>query len=188
MKWRNHIFYFLLILIAVAVFFGFKNAIVGGGMDKDGKFIWWLIYDKSLRTPLFTAFLTLGSFLLALKTNIVQRLQAAYESAEHENNYMLLRETNRNALYYGGLSRLAQALALNVASAIVASISQMAFGFVGTPWATSLCFTTAAVTLGLSLYLWLQIVMAHRDWFDSIEKKKRAEIDAKESKGAKKTE
>jgi hypothetical protein len=175
-------FYALFGVFALLAFFGFKTAIVSGGVNPDKVLKWIDVYERSLRIPLFTAFLTLGSFLLALKTNIIQRLQAAYDCEEYETLYLLSRETRPDAPYYGGLSRLAQALSLNVASSLITSISQMSFGFVGVPWAVAICFTMAALTLGLSLYLWLQIVLAHRVWFRTIEIKKQDEIAKKEGK------
>ncbi len=142
---------------------------------KDGN-LWAKAYQDYARTPLFTAFITLGSFLLTLKTTILQRLREAYETDDYRDRYLRLRETLPKARYYGSLERLSLALATNVGFALTTSLLQMSFGFVRAAWSVAICIGFAVVSLFLVLFLTVQMFLAHREWFDKIEKEQQDKL------------
>lgn len=126
-------------------------------------------YQTSARTPIFSGFVTLGSFLLTLKTTIIQRLKDAYDTDEYADKFLELRAKHKDLLYYGSLSNLGTALAANICLSLSTSAVQMTLGFVKHPVAISICIGFAATTLGLVLYLTVQMSLAHKDWFRKIE-------------------
>lgn len=136
-------------------------------------------YIGSARTPLFTAFLTLGSFLLTLKTSILQRLREGYDTKSHEETYLSYRRNlkrGKPARYYQGLCDLSFALAAAMGSSIVTSLLQVTMGFVKSPWSTAICVGTAAFSAATVLILNVAIFRAHKQWVEYIEKEKEKTI------------
>jgi hypothetical protein len=126
-------------------------------------------YQKSARASVFTAFVTLGSFLLTMKTNMLQRLKEAFDSPHHEAVYRQHRAANSGAKYYAGLGRMSRALAACVPMALVSSALQMTLGWCANRWLFALCVAAPTITLCFVLYLWFEISQAHRMWLDKIE-------------------
>ncbi|MDQ8201492.1 hypothetical protein QEH54_00640 [Pelagicoccus sp. SDUM812003] len=124
---------------------------------------------------MFTGFLTLGSFLLTLQTGIIQRLKEAYESTDHARKIRQLRDKGKEVRYYGSLERVGIALSTNVILALTTSLSQMTLGFVQTNWSTAICVGLGFTTIALVVYLTVQLVLAHHQWFKKIEAEKSPE-------------
>jgi hypothetical protein len=134
------------------------------------------IYSSNARTPLFTAFVTLGSFLLTLKTTILQRLKEGFDSPEHEKRYLYVVANGIVGDYYASLFRMSSAIATCVVLSLISSLGQMTIGFIRGKWSFALCVAFPATTLLAVLYLWLQIVSAHTLWLKSIETKKQSDL------------
>jgi hypothetical protein len=143
------------------------------------------IYMGNARIPMFTAFLTLGSFLLTLQTAIIQRLKDAYDNEDYKNRYLNLVHQGDDEPYYGSLNRLSKALSLNVILALCASGAQMTLGFVQSVWSTSICVALGATALILVIFLTAQMMMAHNEWFVKIEKEKKRQLQAEKEKAEK---
>ena len=133
-------------------------------------------YEKNARTPIFTAFVTLGSFLLTLKTTILQRLKDGFDCEEHKENYLYASANGGKDGYYHSLCNMSQALALTVVLALLSSACQMTLGFLATPITFGICASLPMATLGVLLFLWWQITGAHQLWLKSIEEKKQQEL------------
>jgi hypothetical protein len=133
---------------------------------------WINLYYTQARIPMFTGFLTLGSFLLTLQTAIIQRLKDAYDSADHARKIDQLRAKGKSVRYYGSLERVGIALSTNVILALLTSLLQMSLGFVQTIWSTAICTAFGLTTIFLVIYLTIQLVLAHHQWFKKIEEEK----------------
>lgn len=133
---------------------------------------WVALYYTQARIPMFTGFLTLGSFLLTLQTAIIHRLKEAYDSADHARKIEQLRAKGKNIRYYGSLERVGIALSTNVIMALFTALLQMSLGFVQATWSTAICTAFGLTTLLLVIYLTIQMVLAHQQWFKKIEEDK----------------
>jgi hypothetical protein len=133
---------------------------------------WVALYYTQARIPMFTGFLTLGSFLLTLQTAIIHRLKEAYDSADHARKIGQLRAKGKSVRYYGSLERVGVALSTNVILALVTALLQMSLGFVQTVWSTAICSAFGLTALLLVIYLTIQMVLAHQQWFKKIEEDK----------------
>lgn len=147
-------------------------------------------YKTGARTPLFTAFLTLGSFLLTLKTTILQRLREGYDTEDHEKIYCyhvrqekesaaLSGRTPKPRKYYQGLHDLSVALSLGMTTTIISSLLQVTLGFFGELWSTVICVGVAAFAALTVLYMTWHIFLAHQQWIGFIEKAKQDSISKK---------
>lgn len=133
-------------------------------------------YATTIRAPVFSALLTVGSFLLTLKTAILQRLKEGFDSAAHRENYLLFKKKNPDAEYYSSLRNMSVALSACIVLAFLGAAAQFSLGFVCHPIATAICLTAGITTLIMLIYLWMQIAGAHRLWLDGIEDAKQKEL------------
>lgn len=165
----------LAVLIAAACF-GLALAIRAGGWA-GGEWIWIKTYREVLRIPLFSAFLTVGSFLLTLQATILLRIKEIYDDEEYETdwkNFQMQEEAEGRIVksgYYDPLRNLGIALLANVLLSLCSAVLQVTLGFIPAPWAVGMCLGFAAVTLGLLLFLWWQIAVNLVRWFAAIERK-----------------
>src|SRR5262245_5570354 len=132
--------FFAILLISLLVLVGGATAALTSSAPTgpEGN-LWITAYASFARTPLFSGFLTLGSFLLTLKTAILQRLKDAYDSSEYQTLYLRLRVTCPKAKYYGSLERLSIALATNIGLSFLTAVLQLTLGFTKFPIAIGTC-------------------------------------------------
>jgi hypothetical protein len=113
------------------------------------------IYDKKLQVPLFTGFLTLGSFLLTLKTFVIVKLkEELYDSIAYKERIKKNRLLQPDLESYAPLSRLAKFLVYTVILALITSVAQMTIGFLPYRIASAVCISFATTTLMLVIYAW----------------------------------
>jgi hypothetical protein len=127
------------------------------------------VYQTKLQVPIFTGCLTIGSFLLTLKTLILLRLkEGLYDRPEYERIFRNQLALDAKLVYYGPLSRLGDALILSVFLAMTCAVCQLSLGFVRSVYAVSICLGLAVSTIGLVLFCWYQIRRNLRRWFEVI--------------------
>ena len=135
-------------------------------------------YAENMRTPLFTGFLTIGAFLLTLKTFIIIKLkEGLYDSEAYQKHLDVMRNLNPEISSYGPLSRLSEFLIYCVFSALITSVLQFSIGFIPTNLASAICISTAISTILVVFFALWQIKNILDQWFKSLEedaKKKRA--------------
>ena len=169
-------FLIILAVLTSAVCVGLTFAINAGGWA-GGEWIWIKTYREVLRIPLFSAFLTVGSFLLTLQATILLRIKEIYDDEEYEadwKNFQMQEEVEGRVVksgYYDPLRNLGIALLANVLLALCSAFLQVTLGFIPAPWAVGTCLGFAAMTLGLLLFLWWQIAVNLVRWFAVIERK-----------------
>jgi len=128
------------------------------------------IYDQKVQLAFFTAFLTIGSFLLAMKAFILVRLRDdVYKHDEYRKRYLDQNNNIYRGDYYQGLVELGHLLVVSVVTAFLASISQITIGF-STIYEIKLIAPSLGIgVLTLVLIDWLFVYLNLRDWFNFIE-------------------
>jgi len=124
---------------------------------------------------LFTGFLTIGGFLLTLKTFVlVQLKKELYENDYYKQRLNDKRLLNPNLSLYGPLNRLGYLLVLCVLAALTTAVAQLSVGFIPSRYAAAFCIAVAAGTLALVFQAWYEIKCNLTTWFEYLE-----EIDKK---------
>jgi hypothetical protein len=127
-------------------------------------------YEKNLRGSLFAGFLTLGSFLLSLKTGIVIKLkEGIYDKDAYRAEVATARHGNRKISYYGPLQRMSRVLALSVLLSLTTATLQLSVGLYQSWIAAAICLATAAAAITFLLCSYALIQLALRDWFARLE-------------------
>ena len=129
------------------------------------------LYETKLQTPLFTGFLTIGGFLLTLKTFVLIKLkESLYGSDFYQSELEDKRHLNPNLSTYGPLSRLGHFLIFSVVGALITATSQLSIGFIHHRIAAAICITFAATTLLVVFKAWWEIRKNLAAWFDLLER------------------
>lgn len=127
-------------------------------------------YEKNMRSSLFAGFLTLGSFLLTLKTGIVIKIkEGLYDNVKYQERIIERRKLNATLTVFGPLRRLAKLLSLSVISALVTAASQLTIGLIPNWIATATCLSMATLALSILLSAFCLIQSNLTDWFDLME-------------------
>lgn len=135
-------------------------------------------YATKLQTPLFTGFLTLGSFLLAIKTGILIKLkEGLYDKPEYKKLVKQKQAINSNITLYGPLTRFGNFLIYCVLCSLITSFYQITIGFISHRAVATIGISLAAVTAILVFYAWWLIRENLNQWFEMLE-----DIDAEDKK------
>jgi len=129
----------------------------------------WNLHEAygKIQGALFTGFLTIGGFLLTLKTFIlVQLREKLFDSADYKAHYARIKELDPTASLYGPLKNLGTFLLYSVVFSIVTSVAHLTVGFIPSQYAAVFCLSLSFCTLSLVLRAWLAIRKSLRIWFD----------------------
>lgn len=139
-------------------------------------------YSKKLQIPLFTGFLTVGSFLLALKTGLLIKLkEGLYDTKAYHSLVVEQRQINPNLSFYGPLTRLGKFLVVTVVSALSTSFLQITLGWIPFKVVAAIAMATALTTSVMVIICWYYIRGNLNYWFRAMEKEAEKKID--EEKG-----
>jgi uncharacterized membrane protein (DUF485 family) len=131
-------------------------------------------YSKKMQTPLFTGFLTLGGFLLSLKTFILIKLkEGLYDHKQYQELVKQKQSLNPKYTHYGPLSRLSHFLVHSVLLALLTSFFQFSVGFVKSNIVAAIGMSLAVTTITVVLLAWWNIRENLNCWFEMLEKEKR---------------
>lgn len=133
-------------------------------------------YGKNLRGSLFTGFLTLGGFLLSLKTFIVVNMKKeVFDTEDYRAEWeeqKKLDKASKMGPRFEPLRYLSATLFLSIASCVITSVLQLTLGLAETFWAAMICLWAALVSvLFLLRSLWLIRINLNR-MFDFLDAKK----------------
>lgn len=132
------------------------------------------IYEVKLQVPFFTGFLTLGSFLLTLKTFVIMKLkESLYDSECYQERVRKQRILKPDLAAYNPLNNLATFLIYAVIMAVLTAGAQITIGFLPFNIAAAICISLAITTLFLVLIAWWNIKKNLSDLFDIWEKQSR---------------
>ena len=127
-------------------------------------------YSKKMQIPLFTGFLTLGGFLLTLKTFVLIKLkEELYGSDKYRERHAERKLLNPDISYYGPLSRLGNFLIQSVLLALLTSFYQFTFGFVKCDIIAAIGLALAFTTSTIVLFAWWNIRQNLNYWFELLE-------------------
>lgn len=145
-------------------------------------------YQEKMRASLFAGFLTLGSFLLSLKTGIVIKIKEnVYDKTGYQEKVDKAQASGVNTTVYAPLRRLSKLLSAAVLSALLASMLQLTLGLFSAWWAAATCLSMAAIALTYLLEAFALIQKNLWDWFDYLDdeaEKAQADRKAAKDKGA----
>jgi hypothetical protein len=169
--WRR---IFVILALLVGLCWGFTWAIQRDGTNCDQEWVWFRFYRDGLRTPFFTGFLTLGTFILTLQATILLRIKEIYDHPSYLDRWKILQDQLAvkglpGTGFYDPLRNLGLALLANVFFALITSLLQVTVGFIDAPWSIGICLGCATTTFILLLYLWWQIARNLCRWFSEIE-------------------
>lgn len=133
-------------------------------------------YAKNIRGSLFAGFLTVGSFLLSLKTFIIVKLKEnIFDSEAYRKNLEKQRKLDKNISLYGPLKRLSRIIFFSISSAIFASIIQLSIGLIQHWTATFLCIFFSVFAIGMLTATLLLIRKILDRWLDDLEDENKKE-------------
>lgn len=136
------------------------------------------LYDTKLQLVFFTAFITVGSFLLAMKAFILVRIKEdIYRHKEYKRRYLAQYNNEYKGDYYKGLVELGYLLVVSVVGSFATSIAQITFGFSKTYSIKLIAPSLVGGMLVLVFLDWLYVYLNLRDWFKFIESDIKAELD-----------
>jgi len=127
-------------------------------------------YQKNMRASLFAGFLTLGSFLLSLKTGIVIKIKEnVYDKPGYQEKVDEAQASGVKTTVYAPLRRLSKLLSAAVLSALLASMLQLTLGLFSIWWAAATCLAMAALALTYLLEAFALIQKNLWDWFEYLD-------------------
>lgn len=137
-------------------------------------------YAANLRGSLFSGFLTLGSFLVAVNTFIVVNMKKElYDSRGYRDRVAKMRALNERITFFGPLRRLSALLFWTIILAIGTSVSQLTVGIVFHHWlAAAFCIALAAATIAMLIAVLVVIKRNLRSWFDYMEDEAQKQLAA----------
>lgn len=109
-------------------------------------------YAKNLRGSLFAGFLTLGGFLMSLKTFIVVNMKKeVFDKPEYEKLWLSAKANNPHTagMRYGPLRYLASTIFIAIVCCISTATAQLTLGLFPCFWTAVICLWAAAVAIGV---------------------------------------
>lgn len=133
-------------------------------------------YAANVRTGLFSGFLTLSGFLLAMKTLVVIQLRKElYDTEYYRKRVLKHREVNPRITVYSPLRRFGRFLLAAVICSIATSVLQFTLGFYEQDWAAGVCMAAAGVTIIVLtialLMLWSNLGDLFKCWNEEADEK-----------------
>ncbi len=124
-------------------------------------------YATNLRASLFSGFLTLGSFLVAVNTFVIVNVKKeVYDNPQYRKKVAQARSQNGVASYYGPLKRMSGLLFLTILLALATAISQLTVGIlIQNRFAAAFCVLIAGVTMAVLIFALFQTRNNLKDWF-----------------------
>ncbi|MCO6353501.1 hypothetical protein GBO14_01830 [Pseudoalteromonas shioyasakiensis] len=127
-------------------------------------------YQVNIRGSLFAGLLTLGGFLLSLKTFIIVKLKEnVYDHDEYEKRFKEQSKLKNGLVFYAPLKNLSDFLFWTVASCISAAITQLTFGLFNCYYTTLFALLTALFALSVLVYSLHLIKQCLNDWFEFLD-------------------
>ncbi|WP_147468477.1 hypothetical protein [Corallococcus interemptor] len=130
-------------------------------------------YSKNMRGSLFSGFLTLGGFLLSLKTFVVVKMkEGLYDNKAYRTRHKR-RQTLLKTDLYNPLINLSHLLYYSILACIATSVSQLTLGLFPRWWSAAGCASLATFAVVL-LAMSLREIKGNLDtWFECLEEEYR---------------
>lgn len=130
------------------------------------------LYFSQLRSNFFTGFLTVGSFMLSLKTFIVVKLkESVYDSDSYRKTFdeQKHRYSNQQDAYYRPLRNLSRLLFFTIASAVATAVIHVTFGLFVSIIPFVICVFSVAFSFVMVL---MSLYLIHSNIYDWLERSK----------------
>ncbi|MNB54593.1 hypothetical protein D3C87_826680 [compost metagenome] len=138
-------------------------------LDAFGKF-----YSDSLRGSLFAGFLTLGGFLMSLKTFIIVNMKKeVYDSKPYQEMWREQKKLdtgNRIVTIYSPLRDLSSVLYITILLCVLTAVSQLTVGLFGNLWTSIFCVWVAANAIVFLIWCLTLIRENLKTMFDHLDK------------------
>ena len=123
-------------------------------------------YSNQLRGNIFSGLLTVGGFLLSLKTFIVIKLKEnVYDHEEYDERYKQQRKLDSSLRKYAPLQRLSNFLFWSVLTTILGAVIQLTLGILGNYWLCLVAIWSSVFAVCVLLLSLLLIKSALDDYF-----------------------
>jgi len=131
---------------------------------------------KDLQVPMFSGLLTVGTFLLTMKTFIIFKLKEdLYDNPEYiKIAQKSLTIDSDNHDHYKGLKQLSDYLSMSILGSLVGASLNITIGFIETPLASVICISISACTIALLFFAWHLVWSNLRDWLNILENPKKS--------------
>lgn len=127
-------------------------------------------YQVNIRGSLFAGFLTLGGFLLSLKTFIIVKLKEnVYDHDEYEKRFKKQSKLNSKLVFYAPLKNLSNFLFWTVVSCIGAAIAQLTLGLFNSFYTALITIFAAIFAVCILMYSLYLIKLCLNDWFEFLD-------------------
>jgi hypothetical protein len=127
-------------------------------------------YKTNMRASLFAGFLTMGSFLLSLKTGIVIKIKEnVYDKDSYQTRVREAQAEGVSTTFYGPLKRLSKLLSIAVVAALSSAALQLTLGLYSAWWSAAICLSAASMALAFLLVAFALIQANLSTWFDFLE-------------------
>jgi ABC-type multidrug transport system fused ATPase/permease subunit len=134
-------------------------------------------YQVNIRGSLFAGFLTLGGFLLSLKTFIIVKLKEnVYDHDEYEKRFERQSKLNSKLVFYAPLKNLSNFLFWTVVSCIGAAILQLTLGLFNSFYTTLIAVMAALFALSVLMYSLYLIKLCLNDWFEFLDMARKVKL------------
>ncbi|MDN3485295.1 MULTISPECIES: hypothetical protein [unclassified Pseudoalteromonas] len=113
-----------------------------------------LAYQSKWSVGLFTASITLASFLFTMKSFVIQTVKdKIYDTDSYKKKINQRRASGANIEYYGALKRLALLLRWTILIALINAMFQLILTIFNCVWLALLCLLTSVITGFLFFYV-----------------------------------
>jgi len=144
-----------LIIMAVVAICGlgawyFVNRVVCGGgfLGCESLVPWGDFFDKNIRGSLFSGFLTLGGFLLSLKTFIIVNMKKeVYDKSEYLQIHNVALARGHKGSRYSPLKDLGDVIFFAIVACISTACLQMTLGLFARAWSSAICLAAALYSI-----------------------------------------
>lgn len=135
--------------------------------------LWGGVFDffkANMRGSFFTGFLTIGGFMLSLKTFVLVKMkEGLYASDEYKKRQAAMCECGSRDSLYAPLKRLSHLLFFSIFAALVSSALQLTLGLWPHWWSAALCLAAAGGTIAMLIFSLINIKTNLDAWFDCLD-------------------
>ena len=133
-------------------------------------------FTKNMRGSFFAGFLTIGGFMLSLKTFVLVKMkEGLYDSKPYKDRNERLQRFGHSESLYTPLKRLSHLLFSSILAALLTSALQLTLGLVPRWWSAMVCAGFAGGTIVMLVFSLLQIKANLDEWFRSLDEAHEAE-------------
>ena len=155
-------------LIIIFLFGYFLLCLFFSKIDCVGAIIYTTYVSKKLKITLFSGLLTVGAFLLSMKTFIVFRLKEdLYDNESFKKKIKAISEvTGHEHDHYCGLRNLSNFLSISVFGALSSAVMNITIGFCEKKITSIICVTMSMYSVIFLFCAWILVWKNLNDWFD----------------------